>query len=521
MGKKILEIILFFIVCSNVFADEFSRSEYYVKEDGSGTKDGTSWANAMPSSTFAKALSSMSTLKSGVTFHLAAGTYYPMYDPFPEEHVNYSDEEKECFKVYYVQTPINIIGGYSKNPKDGEKPNPSINETIISGDVKDDDVEGDRSTNINDDLYNLFNIDLKEKDQCSFFGLTLKRTRGRKAADDGVFRIGGYSGYKETGSVLKLDRCIMLYVSKTTSGTKIDGDDELIATNCTFERSYCQFYNKKSQFNSCTFIGDYPPLVAGILIIKNCTFYDCCFTIGINKKTIFHNNTIVNNVENGYVIITSYSSFSNDEDETDPEISLIGNIFDCKLNCYTDDNCVMKSRYNLYREVDENMSKRISFDYDYIPTYIEEIFEKNWEDKPILKDNGGYTKTIKLISDQLPEADDCRSIRFDKKVTNLATDQRGVTRLDNTCMGSYEKNYTEITIPTAFTPFDSNNKNDVFMQGYEVYIYDIYGMLVTHTTNGWNGKVNGEMADAGIYIYAVKLQSGEIRKGSIELLMPR
>ena len=197
MGKKFINSILFFIISCSLFAAE----NYYVKVDGTG--DGSSWEKAMSAEKFALKLSSQSTLGSGDTFHLAAGTYHPMYDPFEVEHDGYAN--KDIFKVYYIQAPINIIGGYSKNPTDGEIPNPSINKTIISGDMNDDDIEGDQSTNNSDDLLTLFNIDLKEKGQCSFSGLTLTRTLGRRTTDTGAFKIGGYSGNTETGSFLILE----------------------------------------------------------------------------------------------------------------------------------------------------------------------------------------------------------------------------------------------------------------------------------------------------------------------------
>lgn len=74
-----------------------------------------------------------------------------------------------------------------------------------------------------------------------------------------------------------------------------------------------------------------------------------------------------------------------------------------------------------------------------------------------------------------------------------------------------------ITIPTLFTPHTYDGKNDIFMEGYEVYIYDRYGNLVCHSHNGWNGKYRGEVADAGVYIYTLFLKDGRKKKGSIEI----
>lgn len=72
-------------------------------------------------------------------------------------------------------------------------------------------------------------------------------------------------------------------------------------------------------------------------------------------------------------------------------------------------------------------------------------------------------------------------------------------------------------IPTAFTPHFSDGMNDVFMKGYEVYIYDRYGNLITHSYDGWDGHYRGEVATAGVYVY-VLFDGGEQIKGTIEIV---
>ena len=72
-------------------------------------------------------------------------------------------------------------------------------------------------------------------------------------------------------------------------------------------------------------------------------------------------------------------------------------------------------------------------------------------------------------------------------------------------------------IPTMFTPHTREGKNDIFMEGYEVYIYDRYGNLVCHSTNGWDGYYRGEVADPGIYIYTLYMKDDKKKKGSIEV----
>ena len=75
----------------------------------------------------------------------------------------------------------------------------------------------------------------------------------------------------------------------------------------------------------------------------------------------------------------------------------------------------------------------------------------------------------------------------------------------------------DIAIPDVFTPHHREGKNDFFMLGYEVYIYDRYGNLVCHSTEGWDGYYRGKVADPGVYIYTVFLKDGRKVKGSIEV----
>jgi gliding motility-associated-like protein len=88
-----------------------------------------------------------------------------------------------------------------------------------------------------------------------------------------------------------------------------------------------------------------------------------------------------------------------------------------------------------------------------------------------------------------------------------------------------------IFIPTVFTP-NSDGQNDVFrippftaIEKLQYFIvYNRYGQKVFETNNlatGWNGKINGEQAPMGNYVYIIKASDikGEIiLKGSILLM---
>ncbi len=76
----------------------------------------------------------------------------------------------------------------------------------------------------------------------------------------------------------------------------------------------------------------------------------------------------------------------------------------------------------------------------------------------------------------------------------------------------------DVKIPSSFTPSDGNGINDVFMENYEIFVYDRYGLLVCHSDNGWDGTYRGAPADAGVYLYTIRFKSGKEKHGTVEIL---
>lgn len=73
-------------------------------------------------------------------------------------------------------------------------------------------------------------------------------------------------------------------------------------------------------------------------------------------------------------------------------------------------------------------------------------------------------------------------------------------------------------IPTAFTPYNDNPKNNVFLKGYHVQIFNRYQQSVFEGYDGWNGEYNGKLADPGTYFYRLWKKDGRMIKGTIELV---
>jgi large repetitive protein len=81
------------------------------------------------------------------------------------------------------------------------------------------------------------------------------------------------------------------------------------------------------------------------------------------------------------------------------------------------------------------------------------------------------------------------------------------------------KNWADNTIKievksnsNAFTP-NGDGKNDVFLKGVDLTIFNRWGQLLYAGTEGWDGKFNGTIVSPGTYYYIVKLK----RAGSVDV----
>lgn len=76
-------------------------------------------------------------------------------------------------------------------------------------------------------------------------------------------------------------------------------------------------------------------------------------------------------------------------------------------------------------------------------------------------------------------------------------------------------------VPTAFTPYQKDGFNDVFLAKREVVIFDRYGQKVFEGSNGWDGTdYNGKLVDPGVFFYKAII-NGNTFKGTIEVVYLR
>lgn len=145
-----------------------------------------------------------------------------------------------------------------------------------------------------------------------------------------------------------------------------------------------------------------------------------------------------------------------------------------------------------------------------------------WEDKPIVTPfaptKEGYT--FKEWNTKVDGTGDSYAAYVNVEISSDTT-LYAIWVKDDEIGGDPQTPGNELQIPTAFTPHFNDGMNDIFLKGYEVYIYDRYGDLITHSNNGWDGTYKGETATPGVYVYVLKLQEGKSEKtikGTIEIV---
>lgn len=82
-----------------------------------------------------------------------------------------------------------------------------------------------------------------------------------------------------------------------------------------------------------------------------------------------------------------------------------------------------------------------------------------------------------------------------------------VTGFVNECTDSDSLLIKIKPIANAFTPFDKDNKNDIFAKGVDLVIFNRWGQVIYEGTDGWDGTFNGKNVSYGTYFYIMKLNA--------------
>jgi len=98
-----------------------------------------------------------------------------------------------------------------------------------------------------------------------------------------------------------------------------------------------------------------------------------------------------------------------------------------------------------------------------------------------------------------------------------------IVKLDNGNCGIRNSNVITVdvadyvVVPNVITPYNDNPKNDKFMEGYDVKIFNRYQETVYEGTEGWDATYRGELASPGTYFYILTKKDGRVLKGTVEV----
>ncbi|MBR6659466.1 MAG: right-handed parallel beta-helix repeat-containing protein [Paludibacteraceae bacterium] len=248
--------------------------------------------------------------------------------------------------------------------------------------------------------------------------------------------------------IIKVDSCVFI----DNEALLISGPSELLifnslvennislpiiqeTDNCVVEKS--SFYNNGHQYV------DHTPMVsAGNIRVENSVCANNRTGYGIfhvKDALIANNNTILGvlkNVVHGSSKIAMNGNIILYNDSLDDGL---GNLH--PNSCYDDFEYFLSFKNNvIFGDRDDFWDKEIESNSFVSGGEINSLLEGYYVDglylfTPVLAYNGGFTPTVALKSDRLPDG---TSIRFPLSETTVTTDQRGVERLEQTCMGAYE-----------------------------------------------------------------------------------
>ena len=421
---------------------------YYVKTVASGDGSGSSWENAMNDTTFAYYFPIAPT---GATFHIAAGTYRPIFD-------ENGKKTKSLNRSFSATRPIHLIGGYPANAEGDVEADPTQYRTILSVDYKDDDMIRESSDEYSaveidqrlDNGYNIITIANKLPGWSTIRGIEFRGqmsvSRGSSAAlsahavnekqvhyqIEQCRFVGCYIGATITGDSIIVSECrfdSMLYMGLSASSYNTQGENGYLAIDRSSFTALHTGLNLRDQ--------------SGKIIITNSTFagsnYDIQSPNGFyirpdNTSLELYNNTFFANPRTEQTI-TLYSFVPS---------TWTGNLFSrCKLYVRPDleekyDVLAPISDYNIYTSEPEGYDKG-AHDTIVPPASIAEVIDGEMKDEvfiPNLAMDKGITRSADLIHVKFTDGGGLKNIP--QGTTPVTIDQRQTPRAETYCRGAIE-----------------------------------------------------------------------------------
>ncbi|MBR6110463.1 MAG: right-handed parallel beta-helix repeat-containing protein [Paludibacteraceae bacterium] len=413
--------------------------EYYVKTSKKGKGDGSSWDDAIDPKTFAFVFENLKT--EGVTFYIAEGKYYAVYDGWGKETNNKNAH-------WSSKHGANIYGGYdslSTGNATTTKPDPALYRTIMTGDFKNDDnvkLDGDCGytfENFSDNM-NSSMISMEVHGDVHISGVELTGMTFSHGTSPALIRLIAKSGTEYSATI---DHCKLSVADK---GIEANYIRNLIVDHCEVDyvKNSAVYSNGDCKVTNSTFNH-----TAGInydgnnsnLVVENSTFVKnrsdiqlYIYGTELSASAQINNNTFISCDGGSYFSI--YDNVS---------ATVSGNIFaGSEINIYKRDgeakqqtfanNVIACKTFELGESGVEKDNIKVAD-----VTALYKILEGTYSESdgiftPALTYKGAETRTVALLEETLSDG---TPIRF-PRLKNVLTDQRGVSRLEKTCMGAYE-----------------------------------------------------------------------------------
>ncbi|MBQ8019924.1 MAG: right-handed parallel beta-helix repeat-containing protein, partial [Paludibacteraceae bacterium] len=413
--------------------------EYYVKTSKKGKGDGSCWDDAIDPKTFAFVFENLKT--EGVTFYIAEGKYYAVYDGWGKETNNKNAH-------WSSKHGANIYGGYdslSTGNATTTKPNPALYRTIMTGDFKNDDnvkLDGDCGytfENFSDNM-NSSMISMEVHGDVHISGVELTGMTFSHGTSPALIRLIAKSGTEYSATI---DHCKLSVADK---GIEANYIRNLIVDHCEVDyvKNSAVYSNGDCKVTNSTFNH-----TAGInydgnnsnLVVENSTFVKnrsdiqlYIYGTELSASAQINNNTFISCDGGSYFSI--YDNVS---------ATVSGNIFaGSEINIYKRDgeakqqtfanNVIACKTFELGESGVEKDNIKVAD-----VTALYKILEGTYSESdgiftPALTYKGAETRTVALLEETLSDG---TPIRF-PRLKNVLTDQRGVSRLEKTCMGAYE-----------------------------------------------------------------------------------
>lgn len=448
--------------------------DYYVKQNGSGKKDGTSWTDAMSDSAFAY---SFGKVEEGATFHVAAGVYHPIYDKNGED--DNASLEAKLHKVFYTDKNVNVLGGY---PADAEENavRDTANHTVFTGEVQSLNITVGEIMRIEPSKAGSIHISGVRFDKT--FQFSQNRTEAALCINPAV-----------AGVIYQLDSCRI-----TTNYGNL-----FVANACGGRMNRCDF----STANDAAKV-----IAAGTstdsLVVKNSSF-NCAvevegYSYAITNsafQSIILGDQVASTPSNGSVAWSSAKTLSVYPNSS---CELRGNMIETLYQVKS----AVQSSYNLF-VVNNSTYAGGATDRLVGATQFASLFESG--EMTMAYNDNAFNQTFALAKDTLPDGTSIRIPRGGE-----TKDMMGHDRQTKTCPGSYEWLDPALT-GLDCVEADGSRLSDIMCPGYTTRFYDALGRCVVQTQAGWETFSSNNTLPTGVYLYLVITTEGKRYGGKISI----